>query len=118
LQWFRSAFFPQGGSIYGRFWITLVGRFWINSRGRSQRDGMALLLMLEQEKGVKSVGHRFSNLLNCSNLEELLDARNYSILAHGLKPMNRGKYRELLENALDIMNLKESQLMSFPEFPI
>ena len=82
------------------------------------RDGMALLLLLEQEKGVKSVGHRFSNLFNCSNLEKLLDARNYSILAHGLKPMNRGKYRELLENALDIMNLKESQLMSFPEFPI
>ena len=82
------------------------------------RAGMELLLCLEQDKGVKSIGHRFFNCLNNSNMEKLLDARNHSILAHGDKPMNREKYRKLLENALYLVNLDESKLMHFPEFPI
>jgi len=92
--------------------------------GRSLRlalhAGMELLLHLEQEKGVKSVGHRFSYLLRKpkSTLDKLIKERNRSILAHGDVPMNQDKYRKLLENALELMNLKESQLMSFPKFPI
>jgi len=82
------------------------------------RAAMELLLCLEQENRVKSVGHRFSDLLRNSNMEKLLDERNHSILAHGVKPMNREKYRKLLKNALHLMNMDESQLMSFPKFPI
>jgi len=85
------------------------------NKGSGLRPSMELLLCIEKENGVKSVGHRFSNN---AELKKFLDERNHSILAHGVKPMNDKIYRKLLENALSLMNLNESLLISFPEFPI
>jgi CRISPR-associated protein (TIGR02710 family) len=82
------------------------------------RPAMELLLLLERVRGSKSVGHRFSNLVEKSNLGKLLDERNRSILAHGVTPINSDKYIKLLESALCLMNIPESELISFPKFPI
>ena len=42
LQWYRAVFVIQGGSVSGRFWISLNGHFGLSLGGRSQSFSITL----------------------------------------------------------------------------
>ncbi|MEN4018769.1 MAG: TIGR02710 family CRISPR-associated CARF protein [Methanobacterium sp.] len=65
----------------------------------------------------EEIGKRFSN---DSKLKGLLKRRNYSILAHGLKPIKKADYEELLDKTIELavsVYPEVDLLMKKAEFP-
>ena len=71
-------------------------------------DSYSILLNLDD-----IYGKRFSTL---DKIEAHLTERNYSILGHGLQPINQSKYQNLFDDISVILRLDDEDLPSFPTF--
>lgn len=45
-----------------------------------------------------------------------MDERNKSVLAHGIDPIDEKKFRSLFNDALYLLDMKENEMIRFPEF--
>ncbi|EKD27927.1 MAG: hypothetical protein ACD_79C00496G0010 [uncultured bacterium] len=61
------------------------------------------------------VGKRFKSVQ--TELEECLEMRNKSILAHGIIPINEEKFTRFLHVVMNLFDLKPEDLIYFPVFP-
>ena len=52
------------------------------------------------------------------DLRDLLNARNYSILAHGTSPLDKGTFDKMWQKILSFGGINEAKLPLFPEFPL
>jgi hypothetical protein len=61
-----------------------------------------------------TIGERFDR--KRLELENLLQIRNNSILAHGYAPVGENTFYDMLCLTLDFLNLQEDDLICFPRF--
>ena len=50
------------------------------------------------------------------NIRNHLTERNYSILGHGMQAIDKSKFDDLFNDALNILNINSSDLSNFPRF--
>jgi CRISPR-associated protein (TIGR02710 family) len=53
-----------------------------------------------------------------NEMHKLLNARNYSILAHGQNPLNKNDFEKLWKLIIDFSGIREDSLPVFPEIPV
>lgn len=61
-----------------------------------------------------SVGKRYAE--REETIRSHMNERNESILAHGIVPMNEKKFRAIFDDALYLLDMKENEMIRFPEF--
>ena len=80
------------------------------SISESLQFGVTASFRILVENGNK-LGVRFSEL---DKINSHLTERNYSILGHGMQPSSKQKFRDLFNDALFILDIKEEELPVFP----
>lgn len=61
-----------------------------------------------------SVGKRYAE--REETIRSHMDERNKSVLAHGIDPIDEKKFRSLFNDALCLLDMKENEMIRFPEF--
>lgn len=73
-----------------------------------------ILKAIEKEKGEKGLGHRFFEKERELN-NSIIENRNLSIIVHGEKPLDKGKFERAWNSVLEFLEIQEEQLPKFPE---
>ena len=84
---------------------------------RSDIDNRIRLPLYGAYKLLKSLGDNAGTVFfdNWPQMKLLLDSRNKSILAHGLEPVKRERYEEMLKLVCRISGVNEQSLPGFPD---